>query len=187
MKSKVLTIPNFAFIINLSESSHITPTVKENLLKMKKRILLVTTLTLTALIFIHSSMNAAESSDESGFVLLLFDRLGALWGKPGLFTEVFVRKLAHFTEFSVYGFFLSWTVCEYKGTLKGHIFQILFFLLCVPVTDETIQYFPVGRSAEVKDILLDFSGALFGFIVLAAVAAVSSHAKKKKAIEKSSE
>ena len=146
---------------------------------MKKRILLIITIALTALIFIHSSMNASSSSEESGFVLIFFERLAELIGKPGLFTDHIVRKLAHFTEYFVLGFFLSWTVREYAGQFKGRIFQILFFLLSIPVFDETIQYFPAGRSAEVKDVLLDFSGAVTGFLFLAAVFAIVTKAKKR--------
>ena len=150
------------------------------MLKMKKRILLAVTIAITAVIFIHSSMDAAASSEESGFILRLFERFAQLIGRPGLFTDHIIRKLAHFTEFAVFGFFLSWTVREYAGGFKGQIFKVLFFLLSVPVTDETIQYFSLGRSAEVKDVLLDFSGAVFGFLVIAALSALAGKIAAKR-------
>ena len=148
---------------------------------MKKRILLAVTVIITAAIFLHSAMSAAQSSEESGFVLQMMDRLAEFFNAPQIFNEHTVRKLAHFTEFGIFGFFLSWTVLEYAGRFKGHIFMVLFFLLSVPVTDETIQCFSPGRSAEVKDVLLDFSGGIAGFLFIAAVAAIAAGRKRKKA------
>ena len=38
--------------------------------------------------------------------------------------------------------------------------------LLVALIDETIQLFPVCRSSSVKDVWLDFSGVIFGTIIL---------------------
>ena len=150
------------------------------MLKMKKRILLTVTVVLTAAIFIHSAMPADMSSDESGFILRLFEKLAEIFHAPSVFNEYTIRKFAHFTEFGVFGFFLSWTVREYCGGFKGQIFKVLFFLLSTPVADETIQYFSEGRSSQVKDVLLDFSGAVTGFAAIALIAAVIQRIHKKR-------
>jgi VanZ family protein len=43
---------------------------------------------------------------------------------------------------------------------------MLFGLLLVPVIDEFIQLFSAGRAGMVQDILLDFSGAVTGLVVV---------------------
>ena len=143
---------------------------------MKKRILLAITVAIISFIFLNSALPADTSSQESGFILDIINAVSGFLGLPFDATEHLVRKLAHFTEFAALGFFLSWTVREFAGKLRGHVFMILFFLCAVPLADETIQYFSPGRSAEVKDVLLDFSGAVFGFLLIAAASALS---KKK--------
>ena len=141
------------------------------------------TLLITAVIFIHSLMSASESAEESSSVLVIFDSVLQFLHLPNLLNGNSIRKLAHFTEFSVFGFFLSWTVHAYRDKFRGSIFMILFFLLAVPVTDETLQYFSIGRSAEVKDVLIDFSGALTGFLILAALCAIAAKKQKKTEIQ----
>ncbi|MBQ2212362.1 MAG: VanZ family protein [Ruminococcus sp.] len=63
---------------------------------------------------------------------------------------------------------------------KKNIFCILFFLLAVPVTDETIQYFSEGRTPLVRDVLLDFSGGLFGLLICFLFVCIISAIKKRK-------
>ena len=133
---------------------------------MKKKILLFITISITAFIFIHSSVPAVESTVESDAAYGILDRFTSFLHLPNLFTAITIRKLAHFAEFAAFGFFLSATVRTYGDSFKQELFKILFFLLAVPVTDETIQFFPEGRSAQVSDVLLDFSGAVFGFLCL---------------------
>ena len=136
------------------------------MLKMKKRILLVITIIITSVIFLHSSMSAAESTVESDAAYGILDGMTSFFGLPNFLTGITIRKAAHFMEFAVFGFFLSSTVHSYAAGFKNQIFKILFFLLAVPVTDEFIQYFSEGRSAQVSDVLIDFSGGLCGFFAL---------------------
>ena len=147
---------------------------------MKKKILLIITVLITAVIFIHSSIPAVESTVESDAAYGLLDGVTEFLHLPNLFTAVTIRKLAHFLEFAVYGFFLTATVKAHCTALKSEVFKILFFLLCVPVTDETIQYFPAGRSAQVSDVLLDFSGGLFGFLCMVILIAAVNFLRRTK-------
>ena len=135
----------------------------------KKLILILITTAIAAFIFSNSAMSADTSSEESEFVLNVMKFAARLFSADLDLTQKIVRKLAHFTEFAVFGFFLSWTIREFAGSFKGEIFKILFILLCTPVIDETIQYFPVGRSAEVRDVLIDFCGAVTGFLIVASI------------------
>jgi VanZ family protein len=65
---------------------------------------------------------------------------------------------------------------------------MLFVLLAVPVIDETLQYFSPGRSPQVRDVLIDFSGCITGLIFTALVFAIIKFvkAKKSKAIDSKS-
>ena len=148
---------------------------------MKKTILLVITIMTAMFIFLNSAMSADDSSAESDFILMITENIASFLHIHDILSETIIRKLAHFTEFAVLGLFLSLTVREFCGTFKGQIFKILFLLLAAPVADETIQYFPVGRSAEVKDVLIDFFGAVTGLIVAAVICIVIEKQKAKRA------
>ena len=106
-----------------------------------------------AAIFGQSCLPAPLSHDES---LGLLSRLAALF--PFLTLHA-LRKLAHFGEFAVLGFLLAHCLRVRIGR------PLLAGLLCA-LADETIQTFVAGRSGEVRDVWIDFSG------VCAAVALV---------------
>lgn len=151
----------------------------------KKEIILrivFTTLTiaLTAFIWLHSLASADKSSQESASVL---DFLNTILTKLQLNTELtnfIVRKLAHFLEFTAFGALLSATYITYTNKLATNIPNMLFILLAVPMIDETLQYFSPGRSPQVNDVLLDFSGCITGLIFTALVFAVIKLLKNKK-------
>ena len=146
---------------------------------MKKRILLIITILITAFIFLHSAMPGDDSQAESDNVFIIFDRIMSFLHMPNLFNEGSIRKLAHFVEFAFFGFFFSATVHAYSG-FKNQIFKILFFLLAIPVTDEFLQYFSDGRSSQVKDVLIDFSGGMFGFFCLWVLTLIAVSIQKRK-------
>ncbi len=148
--------------------------------KTKGNVLLAFTLLITAFIFSQSALSAVDSSQESGSLLEVLMKLAACVHLPIELTEHMIRKMAHFIEFMVYGVFLSWTVHEKDKGFRGNIWKILFLLLIVPLIDETIQYSSPGRSAEVRDVLLDYSGALTGFAVNAAAVKIRSVMKHDK-------
>lgn len=77
----------------------------------------------------------------------------------------FVRKLAHFTEFGVLGLCLGGFAFN-LGEINNKKYASLPMLIALgtAVIDEFIQRF-TGRTSSVKDVLIDFSGALCGLIV----------------------
>lgn len=147
---------------------------------MKKHILLIITMMITAVIFINSSMSATQSTVESDSAFSMLETITEFLHIPNLFTEITIRKLAHFVEFSVLGFFLSATVHAYFGTFKNQLFKILFFLLAIPIADEFIQYFSEGRSSQISDAILDFGGCIFGFLCLALFLKITEAIKKRR-------
>ena len=73
-----------------------------------------------------------------------------------------LRKIAHFAEFTVLGFLLSWLM---KLLQKKRNLALLFGTLAACV-DETIQIFVPGRGPGWKDVLIDAGGVAAGMILL---------------------
>lgn len=81
-------------------------------------------------------------------------------------TDHFVRKLAHFFEFGLLGCELTllfWL--RYGLRLRELCLSALAAFLAASI-DETIQIFS-SRGAQIKDVLLDFTGALTGILFTA--------------------
>lgn len=117
-----------------------------------------------AFIFGNSLPSIEESKAQSGVLVALLRKMLDPLGK---FSEdvfhVFVRKLAHLTEFGLLGFCLGGLTDGLKPRFwrSVYVFFTLFGVLAVAVTDEFIQSF-TGRGSMVSDVILDFSGGLLG-------------------------
>ena len=105
----------------------------------------------------QSAMPASVSSKES---LGLLARLQELF--PWL-THDLLRKLAHFGEFGILGFFLTGT---YWNRGKFKFLQPVRAAFFAAFCDETLQLFIPGRSGQIKDVWIDFAGALCGCLFL---------------------
>lgn len=75
----------------------------------------------------------------------------------------FVRKLAHFVEFSLLGISIVFVNPKYCRTNFQKLALVLLIGILTATIDETIQIFS-GRTSAVKDIWIDFSGYIFGVI-----------------------
>ena len=135
-------------------------------MKNKKAVIFTfITLLWVAFIFFNSLMNGAASEKESGFVL---EFIRNLLGEDSI-SGTLVRKAAHFTEYFILGLLLTKTLWEYKQKIWSYITVPLFFGLFTAVCDESIQLFSAGRSGQVSDILLDFSGMVTGLIIMSLI------------------
>lgn len=114
-------------------------------------------LLIAIIIFIFSASSSTDSDRQSGFIV---NAIAFLF--PGLknadFLVTIVRKGAHFTEYALLGYF---TARAFKLSKKSPLFSILACAIYA-ATDEFHQSFVSGRSAEIKDVLLDTAGASFG-------------------------
>ena len=132
---------------------------------IKRVVLCVLTLSMISFIFINSMFDAVESSEQSSFVLnLLNSVLHSLHINVSL-TEHFVRKSAHFAEYFVLGTLLFLTVKSFIMKLNVKILSASFIGLLIAVVDELIQLTSLGRSAQLSDVVLDFSGVVTSFVV----------------------
>jgi len=137
-------------------------------MKRKYRLVLFAILSLLVLCFIFgNSLQGGEASNAvSGGV--------SSWLKPILdpfdlisdvFFHILVRKLAHFTEFAALGFCLTGMVLNMNVTTKQRRYLPALWAFLAACTDETIQRF-TGRTSAFKDVCIDFSGAVFGIMLV---------------------
>lgn len=129
-----------------------------------------------SVIYRFSAATAAESTVQSDSVVsrvikaatVLFGISAdstALWN-----TEFVVRKLAHFTIFFILGFLLTMlSQTDKRVSLRKCAARALLCGLFGAAFDEWHQCFVPGRSAEVRDVCIDFLGVLTGCTVFCAM------------------
>lgn len=122
-------------------------------MKTTKKLLVVLLIITLAFIWGNSLFTREYSTYESSFAVRVLEKF---FGE-GNVSEHLVRKLAHFTEFAVLGMELFGLFGRFPLAAAHGLFAA--------VTDESLQLI-TDRSAEVADILLDFSGVLFGALVI---------------------
>lgn len=147
--------------------------------KFKTTILIIVTILYMSFIWFHSFMSGEDSTKESSFVMNLinnfFDKIGVSYQ----FGELMIRKAAHFLEFTLLGLFVMWTSCYINNkTLKNYL-SCSFICLATATIDERIQYFTPDRFSSVGDVILDYSGAVFGFLVISLIIFLQRKAKKR--------
>lgn len=134
-------------------------------MKFAKYIFVVLTLVCIAFIWYNSSKSGPESSELSqGLLLSITDFLRDI-GVSSELSEFFLRKIAHFLEYSGLGFLLT---CDLYFNFKSpakHISLSLGLGLITACIDETIQIFSEGRSSKITDVWIDFSGIVAATIV----------------------
>lgn len=126
--------------------------------------LLLTVLIVLTLAFIwgNSLLDREQSTEVSMGLLDKIEPYLALFGiEPE--DDHILRKLAHFCEFGLLGLELASLVWLRLNLSLKSFFLAAAASLAVAVTDETLQYF-TGRSCQLSDMLLDFSGAVCGIV-----------------------
>ncbi|MDO4371267.1 MAG: VanZ family protein [Clostridia bacterium] len=114
----------------------------------------------TALLFYLAAQNGAESGALSEKILKIVLRI-----LPGLanvqdILHTALRKLAHFGGFMIEGFLIAMTMRRTWPRTWFRIGAPVCALLAV--LNEITQLFSGGRSCEIRDMLIDFCGALLG-------------------------
>ncbi len=119
-------------------------------------------------IFSNSLQIADVSEGASGRVLGILQGILRHLGLPSAadrLTMHIVRKLAHFCEYLLEGFLLMLCLRVYTRHFFKHVSWPMLGGLLTALTDETIQLFVPGRSGQVTDIWIDFSGVMTGLLV----------------------
>ena len=125
-------------------------------------IFLISAICVTVFIFHNSSCDASSSAKTSGhlakFFLILAGKLG--FDINYTMADHIVRKCAHFLEFAAQAGCAGLFVIFFYKKVYDKLIYILFTGLFTACTDEFTQLFSLGRSAEIKDVFVDFSGTL---------------------------
>lgn len=92
-----------------------------------------------------------------------------------------VRKTAHFSIYAMLGILTTnlMLTIENKKMSKRAILALIFCIIYA-ITDEFHQKFIPGRSAELRDVLIDTSGALIGILLTIAVTFLVRKIKDRK-------
>lgn len=135
-------------------------------------------------IFHNSLQSGAVSSARSQAVM---EQLNGILAKAhlGPLSHRAVRKLAHFAEYCLEGFWLMLCLRVYTRHFVRHVSWPLFGGLLTALCDETLQIVALNRSSAVTDVWIDFAGVVAGLfvallILLAARLIGSFHALKQE-------
>ncbi len=160
---------------------------------MKKYIKVIILVTIIAawmgVIFSFSMEDADKSTDSSrsfirflyGLLIPDFDEMSA--SKQALLVAQithFIRKLAHFTVYTVLGMILytSFTLCGRLGRKYMELSVLLGAIYAA--SDEIHQYFVPGRACMIRDVLLDTCGVVFGVATVYLITKLVDRIKNKK-------
>ncbi|HEY8892221.1 MAG TPA: VanZ family protein [Clostridium sp.] len=77
----------------------------------------------------------------------------------------YVRKNAHFFQYLILSVLMCSAVKQLKLYKWSEIYLLLFLLLLFPVADEFIQKFIPGRTSNIFDVVIDFSGGIIGMLI----------------------
>lgn len=91
-----------------------------------------------------------------------------------------IRKSAHFFEYGLLAALLAIDFYLFKQSRLNLVMYSLFITLLCAVGDEFYQSF-IGRGSDVRDIVIDFSGSLFGIACVGVVLWIVRKSKGMKA------
>ena len=134
--------------------------------KNKKMISWIMLIAWMGIIFFMSHQPGEVSSSQSELVLKIFSFLGIELNQYfGELATFVIRKTAHFSEYLILFLFASNVSRFYFTTKKARLYSIIFVFLYAS-TDEFHQYFIPGRNMAFKDVLIDTSGGVIGYLIM---------------------
>ena len=144
--------------------------------KLNKRKLIFWILSILCMmtIFYFSSKNADDSTEESHKVGKAVGRVIEPDFEKWTYEEQEayaaridfpVRKAAHFLEYAILGTLLSMAWNDTRKKKASNILVPFFIGSLYSVTDELHQLLVSGRAGQIRDVLIDSSGVIFGVII----------------------
>lgn len=126
---------------------------------MNRLVLLLVAICSIATMLYFSSRTAEISSQQSQMIIDIIKLIGI---EP---SSYFIRKLAHFTIFTIIGFCISMFIGSYD--MNKIISTLLSFTLTTGYAciDEYIQTFIPGRNGSINDVMIDTSGVIIGILL----------------------
>lgn len=149
------------------------------------RIIFTIALVWCILFIFHNSLETSSISSARSHEVM--QKINAILAhlNIGPLSEHVVRKLAHFSEFTLEGFLLMLCLRVYTRRFVRHVSWPMLGGMATALLDETIQLYVPGRTSSVRDVWIDFGGVIARFVRGPAVAAhrarlTSFPAMKKK-------
>ena len=150
---------------------------------LKRIIFFILLISTFILIFIFSSQDGNESIKTSqGFIyniLKFFTNNNEKLDDIIIFLEPIIRKLAHFTIYTLVGIWSINLLETYKLEEKNKIIISLLIGFLYACSDEFHQSFVGERSASIRDVLIDTLGVLFGILIVIFVIKLMAKNKRK--------
>ena len=144
---------------------------------MKKKICILFAVLWMGVIFYMSHQPAKISSVQSDNVVHIIKKVSKSEEIENNINSFIVRKGAHMFLFCVLGILLFGSI--YNGdNLSKSIFRALFLSFLYACSDEYHQTFVVGRTGQFDDVLIDFSGAFIGVLIVSLIAKFNIFKKK---------
>ena len=126
-------------------------------MKEKKKINIIFIIIWLVIIFVMSSFNASESSNQSNFIVNLIIKI---FGGNSQLITIIVRDFAHFMEYLILGI-----LCTNLCKKKKDFWMVVIFCIIYAITDEVHQMFVPGRAFQLLDIMIDSLGSFLGLVL----------------------
>lgn len=117
------------------------------------------------LIFFMSHQPGEVSSSQSDLILKLFSLVGIELNEYfGELATFVVRKTAHFSEYMIL-YLLAYNLLRFYVNNRRTRLYLIGFVFLYACSDELHQYFIPGRVMAFKDVMIDTTGGVIGFII----------------------
>lgn len=152
--------------------------MKINIIRIIIMILLLGTF---YMIFGFSSQNGEESGNLSGKIAkIVMEQLPIKKTEESLKrTEGIIRKMAHFSIYTLVGFLLMSFLSTYHLKENKRIGISFSLGALYAITDEIHQKFVPGRSCQMTDVMIDTMGVLLGILILLTILKIHKKIKIK--------
>lgn len=118
------------------------------------------------LIFFMSNQPANISNSQSNFIIELIKKMGVHINEQNIEgITTFIRKGAHFSEYTILGI-LGYNVIRYYIYTRKARFLALVLVVVYACSDEIHQIFIPGRAGRFTDIIIDSCGGAFAFLII---------------------
>lgn len=144
---------------------------------MKKKICILLAVLWMGFIFYMSHQPAKISSVQSDNVVHIIKKVSKNEEIENNINSFIVRKGAHMFLFCVLAILFFGSAYNGDNILKS-VFIALLLAFLYACSDEYHQTFVVGRSGQFKDVLIDFSGAFIGILIVSLIAKFNIFKKK---------
>ena len=156
-------------------------------LKIQRIIFAILTITTFVTIFIFSSQNGEKSGSTSReftkkiIEILQLDKNLSENEKENLIenSQFVIRKLAHFTIYTIAGINIYGFVNTFDAIKKNKIVVALLVGVAYAISDEIHQMFSGDRTPAIRDIIIDSCGVLFGICIFLVINKIIKIRKNK--------